>query len=137
VLISDLPPSCCSWYTSGDHATLMWPFAKLRNGFGSHMYLYSPTSFDSQDLILFFFHTHFSSCHASAAPVLLLWYQSYVGHRWRMEMQRATSSASRCGGSSWYIYSASWSGFSNGEWRSVCHLHPELGRCTSSWLLLW
>ena len=28
----------------------MWPFAKLRNGFGSHRYVYSPISFDSQDL---------------------------------------------------------------------------------------
>ena len=28
----------------------MWPFAKLRNGFGSHRYVYSPILFDSQDL---------------------------------------------------------------------------------------
>ena len=34
------------------------------------------------------------------------------------------NSGSCCGPSSWYIYSASWSGFSNGEWRSVCHLLP-------------
>ena len=28
----------------------MWPFAKLLNGFGSHMYIYSPTLLDSQVL---------------------------------------------------------------------------------------
>ena len=38
----------------------MWPFMKLRNGFGSHRYVYSPILFDSQDLNTFYFHTHFS-----------------------------------------------------------------------------
>ena len=44
----------------------MWPFAKLRNGFGSHRYLYSPILFDSQELILFYLSTR-SSCHAGGA----------------------------------------------------------------------
>ena len=29
----------------------VWPFAKLLNGFSSHMYVYSPTLLDSQELL--------------------------------------------------------------------------------------
>ena len=43
-----------------------------------------------------------------------------------------------CRCSSWYIYYASWSGFSNGEWRSVCHLLPGWdAACAASYYCGW
>ena len=52
------------------YSPYLWPFAKLRNGFGSHRYIYSPILFDSQELILFYLSTR-TSCHAgdAASPV--------------------------------------------------------------------
>ena len=46
---------------------------KLRNGFGSHRYVYSPILLDSQDLILFYLSTR-SSCHAGCAPESCYYY---------------------------------------------------------------
>ena len=84
---------------------------KLPNGFGSHRYIYSPILLDSQHLNEIIY-LHQLQPQLGTPVLLLLYYQRYVGRRWGME---ATISASRCRRSSWYIYSASWSSFSNGE----------------------
>jgi hypothetical protein len=101
----------------------LWPFAKLRNGFGSHRYLYSPILLDSQDLITTFIYQNFLP--TLVTPVLLLLYLPKL--RWSpMEMQTATISAS------WQlqvqhasVYTLRWlaSGNADGEWRwsSSCH----------------
>ena len=44
----------------------MWPFAKLRNGFGSHRYVYSPILLDSQELITLYLPSQLPA--AGAAP---------------------------------------------------------------------
>jgi len=44
-----LMEACVDRFSSAPDSNV-WPFAKLRNGFGSHRYLYSPILLDSQVL---------------------------------------------------------------------------------------
>jgi len=46
----------------------MWPFAKLLNGFGSHIYLYSPILLDSQDLSHIIYPRDLQHAGCAAAP---------------------------------------------------------------------
>ena len=47
----------------------MWPFAKLRNGFGSHRCIYSPILLDSQVANSFYLSTGSSARAGDASPV--------------------------------------------------------------------
>ena len=63
----------------------MWPFAKLLNGFGSHRYVYSPISFDSQDLNHIIYLQDLQP--AGRAAVLTLYYNGRLASANGMEME--------------------------------------------------
>ena len=72
----------------------MWPFAKLLNGFSSHMYVYSPTLLDSQVLssqrckknYVSFIH-HSSQLEMLLSTVTTIVPQPLPFCQWRMEME--------------------------------------------------
>ena len=117
---SSAPDSCASRVNPCD----VWPFAKLPNGFGSHMYLYSPTSFDSQDLNTLYLPTR-SSCHARAAPVSSTYYSTTTRGTWAMGMRTTSYHLSflAAGAASGYYCASKPLGFC--QWKFIRHASQQ------------
>ena len=125
----------------------LWPFAKLRNGFGSHRYLYSPILLDSQELITFYLSTgssaRQSACVASVTTVVprvvdRQWNGEANGYQLRF-LAAGAATEDTCGDrvsadGQWkcvqpaqhpgsrcmrqsWYYASGTAGFCNGEWR--------------------
>ena len=96
----------------------MWPFAKLRNGFGSHRYVYSPILLDSQELITFYLPHQLQPAGSAASPVTTI-VPRVVDHgdgQWRYQLCILAGSAA---GTCELNYRLGLTFDGNGQWRRI------------------